>query len=79
MKSPKNRCFKQPQKQAKNCRLPAACGPAYAPLTARLLMPFTLSCQEARCAVFYRAPGCGVHAAENAHFEPQNARSRARN
>lgn len=77
MMSRKNTHSNQPQKQAQNCRLLAANRLAYAPLTARLRMPFTLSQQEARCAVFCQALDLTILGPKNARFGLQNARKQA--
>ena len=76
MKSRKKFIQKQSLKRAENCRLPAANRPDYAPLTARLRLPFTLPAQEARCAVFAPAHGLAIIALKNARFCPQEAHRR---
>ena len=74
MMSPKNERSNRPTKYPEKRRLPAAYRLAYVPLTARLRLPFTLSFQEARSAVFSRPHGSVNLDFKNARFSLQNAR-----
>jgi len=74
MMSPKNEHSNHLSKHPEKRRLPAAYRRAYVPLTARLRLPFTLSFQEARSAVFSPAQDSTTIGFKNARFSLQNAR-----